>query len=48
METVFVIFMMMVVIEIIELMAVNPGEILTDDTPEKLLDYYANHYGKEE
>ena len=39
--------MMMVVIEIIELMTVNPGGILTDDTPEKLLDYYATYYEKE-
>lgn len=37
----------MVVIEIIELMAVNPGEILTDDTSEKFLDYYATYYEKE-
>lgn len=37
----------MVVIEIIELIAVNPGGILTDDTPEKLLDYYVTYYEKE-
>lgn len=41
-------FMVMVVIELIELMTVNPGGILTDNTPDELLDYYANHYGKEE
>lgn len=38
----------MVVIEIIELMTVNPGGILTDNTPEELLDYLETHYGKEE
>lgn len=41
-------FMVMIIIELIELMIVNPGGILTDNTPDELLDYYANHYGKEE
>lgn len=48
MKTVFVIFMAMVVIELIELMIVNPGRIFQDDIAEEVIDYYMNHYGKEE
>ncbi len=41
-------FMVMIIIEIIELMVVNPGRIFQDDIAEELIDYYMNHYGKEE
>lgn len=41
-------FMVMVIIEIIELMIVNPGKIFQDDISEELINYYIDHYGKEE
>ena len=47
MRTIFIIFMMIVVIELIELMIVNPGRIFQDDIAEEVIDYYMNHYRKE-
>lgn len=43
-----VLLMVIGVIEIIELMIVNPGRIFQDDIAEEVIDYYMNHYGKEE
>lgn len=41
-------FMVMIIIELIELMVVNPGRIFQDDIAEELINYYMDHYGKEE
>lgn len=41
-------FMVMIIIELIELMVVNPGRIFQDDIAEELINYYMDHYEKEE